>query len=112
MHSIIELCGCFRICNSNHSALVRVKRHQPFTLPGFESSEVGLQGLAVCLVGNSKVHYSVVSEEPDVALYHVRHVIKVEKEQTRSKNGSLWYTRHDRARVRLLAIEHYPLGPV
>ena len=42
----------------------------------------------MCLAHDIKVHYSVVSEEPDVALYHVRHVINVEKEQTGSKNGS------------------------
>ena len=35
MEGVVEQ-GCFLVCDSDHLALVRVKRHQQLTPPGFK----------------------------------------------------------------------------
>ena len=112
MERVVEQ-GCFfLVCDSDHFALVGVKRHQPLTLPGFKFWKLWLKGLTICLVWNGTIHYGVVGEEPDITLYHARHVIYILMKQAGSQHRTLWHTRHDRAGVRLLAFKHNSLGSV
>ena len=102
----------FLVCDSDHLTLVGVKCHQPFTLPGFKFWKIWLKGLTICMVWNGKIHYGVIGEEPDINLYHIRHIIYIQKKQTGSQHRTLWHTGHDRAGVRLLTFKHNSLGSV
>ena len=112
MEGVIEQSWLFLVCHSDHHALVAVNHLQPFTLPGFKFWKICLKGLTICLVLNGKIHYGVIGEEPDITLYHVPHIIYIQKEQTGSQHRTLWHTGHDRAGVRRLAFKHNSLGSV
>ena len=86
---------------------LEAKHHGFILIPGFKFWKILLYGLTVCPVWKGEVHYGVVSEEPDITLYHVWHIIYMYK---RNRQGP-WGT-PDMIGVRLLAFMHNSFGSV